>query len=79
MAVEENQEIDRQKVKDWVVRTASVTNPYKRKWWFASVTISGYDFAEKGETIEKAYNALTDGIMNNRIMLNWLATRILKP
>lgn len=54
-------EITKQHIKLWVVKTASVNNPHKKKWWYASVTI-GYDYAEKGETIEVAYTALADRI-----------------
>ena len=57
-------EVKKQHVKLWVVKNASVTNPYKKKWWYASVTI-GYDYNEKGETIEKAYQALTDYIFKS--------------
>ncbi len=56
-------EIKKDHVKQWVVQNASVTNPYK-KYWSASVTL-GYDYAEQGDTIEKAYQALTDFIFKS--------------
>lgn len=55
--------IKKEHVKEWVVKTASVTNPYK-KYWSASVTIIN-DYAGKGDTIEKAYINLTDTIYSN--------------
>lgn len=61
-------EVKRDHVKTWVVKTAGVTNPYKKKWWWASVTI-GYDYAERGETIEKAYNALVDKIFTSPFIM----------
>lgn len=48
-------------VKEWVVKTAAVTNPYKRETWYASVTIVN-DYNGSGKSIEKAYNDLTDKI-----------------
>ena len=65
-------EITKQHVKTWVVQKAGVTNPYKKKWWYASVTI-GYDYAEKGETIEQAYNALTDMIFKSPFIMAQLS------
>jgi hypothetical protein len=56
--------ITREQIKAWVVKKASVTNPYK-KYWSASVTIGGMDVNETGDTIEKAYNALTDRLFNS--------------
>lgn len=61
-------EVTRDHVKLWVVKYAHVNNPYKKKWWWASVTI-GYDYAEKGETIEKAYNALVDHIFKTPFIM----------
>jgi hypothetical protein len=55
--------ITRDQIKLWVVKTASVTNPYK-KHWSASVTL-GMDVNGTGSTIEKAYNALTDRIFKS--------------
>lgn len=54
----------REQIKLWVVKTASVTNPYK-KYWSASVTL-GMDVNGTGSTIERAYNALTDRIFNSK-------------
>ena len=64
-------EVTKQHVKAWVVAKAGVTNPYKRKWWYASVTI-GYDYSERGETIEKAYQALTDHIFQTPFIMGQL-------
>lgn len=55
--------IERGHVKQWVVKHSSVTNPYG-KYWSASVTL-GYDYNGEGDTIEKAYNDLTDRIMGS--------------
>lgn len=61
-------EVLRSHVKIWVVKYAKVTNPYKKKWWYASVSI-GYDYNEKGESIEKAYNKLTDHIFKTPFIM----------
>ncbi len=55
-------------VKSWVVKNAKVTNPYRKKWWYASVTI-GYDYNEKGETIERAYQNLADFIFKSPFIM----------
>lgn len=55
--------ITRGHVKEWVVNRSKVTNPYK-KYWSASVCL-GYDYNGEGDTIEKAYNSLTDLIMKS--------------
>jgi len=59
------------KVKRWVVLNSGVTNPYKRKLWYASVTI-GYDYNGQGLSIEAAYNDLTEKIFNSAYILNQL-------
>jgi hypothetical protein len=51
-------------VKEWVVKTASVTNPSKR-YWSASVTLGGMDINGNGYTIEKAYKELTKYILGS--------------
>lgn len=56
-------EVTRDHVKKWVVNHSHVNNPYK-KYWSAAVTI-GYDYYGKGDTIEQAYNDLTDYIMKS--------------
>lgn len=61
-------EVTKKHVKMWVVANAKVTNPYKREWWYASVSI-GYDYSKKGETIEKAYQALTDHIFKTPFIM----------
>ena len=53
-------------IKRWVVMKAVVSNPYDR-YWSASVTI-GYDLYGKGETIEGAYNDLTDHIFGSNFL-----------
>jgi len=64
-------EIERHHVKKWVVENSKVTNPYKKKWWYASVTI-GYDYNEKGESIEKAYINLVELIFSTPFIMNQL-------
>lgn len=54
-------QLTRSHVYQWVTKTATVTNPYNKDIWYASVTI-GYDYNAGGKSIEKAYNALTDRI-----------------
>lgn len=49
---------EQQEIKQWVVKKATVTNPYK-KYWSASVTLGGMDINGEGDTIEKAYQMLT--------------------
>lgn len=58
---------DRQQVKRWVVNHAAVTKPYDGVW-YAAVTI-GYDYNGAGESIEKAYNKLTDKIFNSPFIM----------
>jgi hypothetical protein len=55
-------------VKNWVVRTASVTKPYNKDW-SVSVTL-GMDINEYGSTIEIAYRKLTDRIINSEYLYN---------
>ena len=43
---------------------AAITNPHK-KYWSASVTISGMDVNGQGISIEKAYQDLTSNLMLN--------------
>lgn len=52
--------------KQYVVKTASVTKPYKGKW-SASVTL-GMDVNELGATIEEAYCKLVDRIMGSSFL-----------
>jgi hypothetical protein len=61
----------REQIKLWVVKMASVTNPYK-KYWSASVTL-GLDINGTGSSIEKAYNSLTDRIFNSKPLKTELA------
>lgn len=51
--------IKREDVKCWVAVKAKVSNPYG-KYWSASTTLAGMDINGVGETIEDAYNCLTD-------------------
>ncbi len=51
-------------VKAWVVQKSSVTNPNK-KYWSASVTLGGQDVNGIGNTIERAYSALTTRIFTS--------------
>lgn len=62
--------IEKDHVKQWVVQNAVITNPDK-EMWSASVTI-GYDYAESGTTIEKAYIALTNYIYKSPFILSQL-------
>jgi len=64
-------EITKAHVKQWVVNNAAVNNPYKKKWWYAAVSI-GYDYAGKGETIEKAYNDLVEQVVTSPFMMSQL-------
>lgn len=59
--------IQRSHVKQWVVLHSKVTNPNK-KYFSASVTIS-YDYNGEGDTIEKAYEALTDRIYKSKSIM----------
>jgi len=63
-------EIKRNHVKEWVVKHSKVNNPFK-KYWSAAVTI-GYDHYGKGDTIEQAYNDMTDQIFKSPNMMNIL-------
>lgn len=63
-------EITKDHVKQWVVKNAKVTNPYK-KYWSASVSI-GYDYNETGDTIERAYINLTDRIFKSPFIMSQL-------
>lgn len=64
-------EITRDHVKKWVVNNTKVNNPYK-KYWSAAATIGGYDYYGKGDTIEKAYNDMTDQIMKSPHIMSHL-------
>ena len=64
-------EIKRGHVKMWVVQTAHVNNPYKKSWT-AAVTI-GYDYYGEGDTIEQAYNDMTDQIFKSPPIMAKLA------
>jgi hypothetical protein len=57
--------IKREDVKVWVAIKATTNNPYGR-YWSAYTTIGGMDINGEGETIEDAYNALTDVIFNSK-------------
>jgi hypothetical protein len=61
-------EIKKHHVKKWVVKYATVTNPYGKASWFASVTI-GYDYNGEGTSIEKAYCALVDHILKTPFIM----------
>jgi len=63
-------EIKRNHVKEWVVNHSAVNNPHK-KYWSAAVTI-GYDYYGKGDTIEQAYNDMTDQIFKSPPIVNKL-------
>lgn len=67
----------REKIRQWVVKKAAVTNPYK-KYWSASVTLGGMDINGQGATIEKAYQGLTDIIENSKYYLEQF-TLLMKP
>lgn len=60
--------IDKNHVKQWVVKHSAITNPHGKKWWFCSVTL-GYDYSEKGETIELAYQAMTNFIYTSPLIM----------
>lgn len=64
-----NQEyiIDKEKVKFWVVKNSRITNPYKKKKIFASVTL-GNDINGEGTTIESAYKALSERIISSKYL-----------
>lgn len=64
-------ELTRDQVKRWVVNNASLTNPNKG-WWYASVTIGGYDYNERGELAEQAYDNLTNYILKFRFITDSL-------
>lgn len=74
---------NRQKVKQWVVLNAAITKPYRsdwqtrpkndQRWWSASTTLT-YDIYGLGETIEQAYEALTDEIVGNSAWYSYLIT-----
>jgi hypothetical protein len=54
-------QLTKEHVYRWVTNHATVTNPYNKDIWYASVTI-GYDYNGSGTSIEKAYKDLTDRI-----------------
>lgn len=60
--------ITKEHVKKWVVNHSSITNPHKKEWWYCGVTL-GYDYAEKGKTIEQAYNAMVDFIFKSPFVM----------
>lgn len=69
----------RKKIKIWVVKKASVTKPYNKKW-SVSVTLGGYEHQEYCDTIEEGYNKLTDFIFNSKYWLgSFIKTIMLKP
>lgn len=55
--------MERDRIKQWVVIKSHVGNPYG-KYWSASVTL-GSDLYGEGDTIEDAYNDLTDQIFKS--------------
>ena len=55
-------------VKQWVVRKAVVTSPYK-EYWAASVTLGGLYINCTGVSIEQAYVLLTEKIFNSGYLL----------
>lgn len=75
--------INRDAVKRWVVLNAAVTRPYRKDWqtrpknnqhwWSASTTLT-YDINGFGETIEQAYETLTDEIVGNSAWYSYLVT-----
>ena len=58
--------IKREDVKTWVALKARTSNPYGR-YWSAYTTLCGMDINGEGQTIEDAYNALTDVILKSRL------------
>ncbi len=58
--------IKREDIKVWVAIKSKITNPYGR-YWSASTTLCGMDINGEGQTIEDAYNALTDVIFKSRL------------
>lgn len=59
----------RDDVKAWVVQKASVTQPYGKGVWSASVTLGGMDINEHSHTIEKAYCCLAEIIYTSKYYL----------
>jgi hypothetical protein len=60
-------EIKREDIKVWVAIKATTNNPYG-KYWSAFTTIGGMDINGEGQTIEEAYNGLTDVIFNSKYL-----------
>lgn len=67
----------KEKIKNWIVTTASVTKPYDKEW-SVSVTLNCYDYNEYGETIEKAYRKLTDRIFNSKYLKDCFIKQVIK-
>lgn len=62
--------MERSEIRQWVIKTASVTKPYDREWSVSVTLVS--DINETADTIEKAYNKLTERIylspyLNNKL------------
>ncbi len=64
-------EIKREHVKRWVVNESAVNNPYKKSWT-AAITIGGYDYYGEGNTIEAAYEDMTNQIMKSPYIVSHL-------
>jgi len=58
--------MSRNEVKAWVVQKASITQPYGKDVWSASVTLGGMDINEHSHTIEKAYSCLATIIYDSK-------------
>lgn len=73
--------MERDRIKQWVVMKSKVNNPYG-KYFSAAVTL-GMDIYGEGDTIEKAYNDLTDQIFNSpyktEILANSTSFKALNP
>lgn len=67
----------KEKIKNWIVRTASVTKPNNSNW-SVSVTLNCYDYNEYGETIEKAYRKLTEKIYNSKYLKDCFIKQVIK-
>lgn len=59
--------IKREDIKVWVAIKATTNNPYG-KYWSAYTTIGGVDINGEGETIEDAYNSLTNVIFKSNYL-----------
>jgi len=65
---------NRSDVKLWIVICSRVTKPYNSKWHAS--TCLGYDICKSGNTIEEAYNKLTDYIFKSESCMKKLETII---